>query len=341
MNIKLVGIDLAKHVYQLCAVNDRGRVIFNRQVRRARLLATVARLPQTVIAMEACGSAHYWGRAFQSLGHTVRVLPAQHVKPFVRVNKNDPQDALAICEAAQRPEIHDVPIKSLDQQDLQLVCRARDRLVRQRTATANQIRGFAREYGVFFPVGYRCLQKALPLALEDANNALTPVARQLLATLLDDLHQLSTRIQALQQQLLALTQASQASQKLQTVPGFGPVVAAALLGAVGNARQFKNGRQMAAWLGLVPRQYGSAGKTRLYGITKNGDRFLRTQLIHGARAVVTWADRRDDPLGHWVRQLKARRGTNRTVVALANKMARMAWVVLATDQTFDLNKAFA
>lgn len=341
MNIKLIGIDLAKNVFQLCAINEYGKVVFNKCVRRSRLLQTIANIEPTVIAMESCGSAHYWGRQFQSLGHEVRVLPAQHVKPFVRVNKNDQQDALAIVEAAQRPKIHCVPIKSLEQQDLRLLCRSRDRLVRRRTATANQIRGLAREYGVFFPLGYRSLLQALPAVMEDGDNELTTIARQVLAGLLDELRQLCERIKCLQQQLVSLTADSEASQKLQQVPGFGPVVSAALIAAVGNARQFQNGRQMAAWMGLVPRQHGSGGVTRLYGITKNGDRFLRTQLIHGARAVVIWADRRDDRLGDWVRQLKARRGTNRTVVALANKMARMAWVVLAKNEAFDLNKAFA
>ncbi len=340
MKVSIIGIDLAKNVFQVAALNRGGKPIMNRSVRRAKLLDVVRRFEPTILAMEACGSSNYWGRVFQEMGHQVRLVPPQHVKPFVRINKTDAGDALAICEAAQRPKIKFVAIKSIFQQDLRLLNRQRVRLVRLRTATANQIRGFAREYGVFFPTGYRNLLTDLPLALEDGENELSIIARRTLWELYQELHQLSDKIQSLKAQLLDLSRPLETFQRLQEVPGFGPLVSAAYISAVADGQQFRNGRQSAAWLGLVPRLSGSGGRTQTLSITKNGDRELRAMLVHGARAVVRWADRRDDPMGKWIQQLKARRGTNKAVVALANKMARIAWVIVARGERFNMNKAF-
>ncbi len=340
MKVSIIGIDLAKNVFQVAALNRSGKPLMNRAVRRSRLLDVVRRFEPTTLAMEACGSAHYWGRVFRDMGHEVRLIPPQHVKPFVRINKTDAGDALAICEAAQRPKLQFVAIKSIHQQDLRLLIRQRERLVRLRTGTANQIRGFAREYGVFFPLGYRKLLADLPSALEDGTNELSHVARTTLSDLHQELHQLTEKIQGLQTQLLELTKPIESCQRLQEVPGFGPLVSAAYVSAVADGQQFRNGRQSAAWLGLVPRLSGSGGRTHTLSITKNGDRELRAMLVHGARAVVRWADRRDDPMGKWIQQLKARRGTNKTVVALANKMARIAWVIIARGERFDMNRAF-
>lgn len=340
MKVSIIGIDLAKNIFQVAALSRGGTPIMNRSVRRAKLLDVVRRFEPTILAMEACGSSHYWGRVFRSMGHEVRLVPPQHVKPFVRTNKTDAGDALAICEAARRPKMQFVAIKSIPQQDLRLLNRQRTRLVRLRTATANQIRGCAREYGVFFPQGYRKLVSDLPLALEDAENELSAIARNALWELHQELLHLTERIQRLQVQLLELTKPHEPCQRLQEVPGFGPLVSAAYIGAVGDGQQFRNGRQSAAWLGLVPRLHGSGGRTRTLSITKNGDRELRAMLVHGARAVVRWADRRDDSLGKWIQQLKARRGANKAVVALANKMARIAWVIVARGERFDMDKAF-
>jgi transposase len=341
MHIKVLGIDLAKNVFQLCAINQAGKEVFNRQVRRAKLASTVSNLEPDLIAMEACSSAHYWGRRFQSMGHRVALIPAQHVKAFVRVNKSDAHDALAIAEASQRPNLKTVPVKSLEQQDLQMISRQRQRWIRHRTAVVNQIRSTGREYGVSIPLGYRALKKALPDVLEDGDNELTPIARELIAEWAEELRQLDDKIHAAQERQKTLVRDNPAASALQEVPGFGAVNSAIVLSAVGDARQFTNGRQMAAWMGLVPRHTGTGGKTRMLSISKNGDRELRTMMIHGARAVIRWADQRDDALGRWVKQLQARRGHNKTVVALANKLARIAWVVIAKGERFDMNKAFS
>ena len=340
MKVSIIGIDLAKDVFQVGALNQAGKEIMNKKVRLNKLRDVVRQFEPCVLAMEACGSAHYWGRVFRDMRHAVRLIPPQHVKAFVRINKTDARDALAICEAAQRPNIHFVAIKTLAQQDLRLLNKQRLRLVRLRTATANQIRGFAREYGVFFPVGYRKLLAQLPGALEDAENELSVIARDSLWHLLEEMHQLTDRIEHLKTQLLALIKDHEPCQRLQEVPGFGPLVTAAYVGAVGDGHQFQNGRQSSAWVGLVPRLHGTGGKVQVLSITKNGDRELRAMLIHGARAVVRWAHRRDDRMGRWIQQLQARRGTNKTVVALANKMARIAWVIVARGERFDMNKAF-
>ena len=264
----------------------------------------------------------------------------QHCKPFVRGGKNDARDALAICEAALRPNLHAVPIKTLEQQDLQLLHRIRQRHIRNMTALANQIRGLAREYGVLFPVGIKMLRKSLPLELENAENELTPTAREMLADMYAELLQMMEKSKQLLNRIVQLAQTQPAFERLQDLPGVGPVVASAMLAAIGNGRQFKNGRQLAAWLGLVPRQYGTGGKVALMGITKNGDRHLRTLLIHGARAAMRWSRAKDTPLAKWINPLVARRGVNKAVVALANKIARIGWVVLATDSAFDARKAF-
>jgi transposase len=341
MQVKLIGIDLAKSVFQLCAVNQAGKVLFNRQVRRDKLLAELRKHPQATIAMEACYSAHYWGRSLEAMGFRVLLIPPQHVKPFVRVNKSDPGDARAICEAAQRPDLHFVRIKSIAQQDLQVLHRMRQRYVRQRTAISNQMRGLASEYGVIFSKGLGKLRREVPLALEDADNGLSPVAREALAAMAEEVRELDRKIDEREAKLVAFAQQFEAWHRLQSIPGYGLIIAAAILASAGTGEQFSNGRDYSAWAGLVPGQRGSGGKVHLLGITKNGDRYLRTLLIHGARAIVSRCSHRTDALGRWVLQLKARRGHNKAVVALANKCARIAWAVLTRKESFDVNKAFA
>lgn len=341
MQVSLIGIDLAKSVFQLCAINQAHKVVFNRQVSRGKLLAELRNHAGVPIVMEACGSAHFWGRTLQALGHDVRLVPPQLVKPFVRSNKSDARDALAICEATFRPDIHFVPVKSVEQQDLQLLQRVRSRYVRSRTAQGNQIRSIAAEYGVIFPQSLKALRTALPLALEDAGNNLTAVARRTLADLSDELRAIDEKIDALTEQMMDLARQFEAYDRLQSVPGVGPVIAAALLAAIGSGQQFQCGRDCAAWLGLVPRQTGTGGKLRLLNISKRGDRELRTLLIHGARTVLRWSDRRTDSMTRWARSVKERRGHNKAVVALANKLARIVWRVIHEGEGFDPKKAAA
>lgn len=341
MSFSLIGIDLAKNVFQVCALNEADKVVFNRGMNRQKLSTFLAQTETTTVAMEACCSSHYWGRVAQAYGHEVKLIPAQHVKPFLKGNKTDAADALAICEASRRPKIHFVPVKTAGQQDLQLLSRHRSRLIAQRTAASNQLRAFAAEYGVVFSKGFRKLLSEVPDVLEVEHPLLTPVAREVISELYGEIFNLQERITSLQDRLANLASQQEAYARLLEVPGFGRIVAAAYLGALGDGRQFGNGRQSAAWLGLVPRQHGTGGRVQLMGITKRGDRELRAMLIHGARAVIRWCDRRDDALGHWLRQLRARRGTHKAIVALANKMARIAWAVVAKGERFDMARAFA
>lgn len=341
MQVKLIGIDLAKNVFQICGVNHAGKVVFNRQRTREKFLAELRKYPEVPVVMEACYSAHYWGRTLQAMGHDVQLIPPQHVKPFLRVNKTDACDARAICEASQRPDIHFVPVKSVEQQDLQLLQRLRSRHIRNRTALANQIRSIAAEYGLVFSPTLHQLRIQLPRTLEDADNQLSHVAREMIAAMADDLRVLDRKIEYLTQRLTQQAGHSPEWKRLQSVPGIGPIVAAALLAAVGSGKQFRCGRDLSAWLGLVPRQHSSGTSKRLLGISKNGDRELRALLIHGARAVMSRAKHRDDPLARWLLALRERRGHNKAIVALANKSARIAWRVIRYDETYEVHKAVA
>jgi transposase len=276
----------------------------------------------------------------QALGHRVLLIPAQHVKAFCRVHKSDGHDALAIAEAAQRPNLHFVPVKTVEQQDLQLLGRIRERLIQQRTATINPSRGLAREYGVHFSLSRQAFMREVPSALDVADGRLSCVAREALADLRDDILRLDRRIDALQARIEALARQHPAYERLMTIPGIGLANGAALLAAIGDGHQFSNGRQCAALLGLVPRQHGTGGKVHLGAITKSGDSSLRTAVIHGARAVVRWAAKHDHAQSRWILALIARRGKNKATVALANKMVRIVWAVLAGEVTFDQRKAF-
>jgi transposase len=338
--IKLVGIDLAKRCYQVCALDERGKVLYNRRYTAQKFAEAIQQLEPTTVALEACAASHYWGRRLQLLGHRVQLVPPQHAKAFRRVHKSDEHDALSIVEAAQRPKIHFVPIKTLTQQDLQMLGGLRERCVSQRTALINQARGFAREYGVNFPVSRPAFMGALPLALEAVDNDLTPVAREALADLFEEIKYLGTRIDDLLRRMTTLAQADPAHEQLQTIPGVGAVLAPTLLAKLGHAQQFDSGRDCAAWVGLVPKQHGTGGKTQLGSISKQGDRLLRTLLIHGARAVIRWADKHDHAQSRWIKQLVARRGKNTAAVALANKMMRMIWAVLTQGAPFDMSKVY-
>jgi transposase len=332
MSIAVLGIDLAKHVFQLHGVDAHGRAVVSRRVSRAKLVETVVQLAPAVVAMEACCGAHYWGRRFRDLGIEVRLLHARFVRPYVKSAKNDARDAEAICEAALRPHMRFVPLKSPEQQDLQALHRAREQLVLRRTALINQTRGLLAEYGIVLPKGAWRFRRDAAAVLDAPE--LTALAAELFHDLLDQLRELEARLAALDRRLVALCRQSEACRRLAALPGVGPIIATALVAGVGDARQFRCGRDLAAWIGLVPRQHSSGGRPKLLGIGAGGNHYLRKQLIHGARAVLLRLGARDDGRSQWLKALVDRRGVNRAVVALANKTARIAWVLLARGETY-------
>ncbi len=334
MNISLISIDLAKNVFQVCALDDNQNIVFNKKVSRKKLIHTLSQYEPTTVVMEACYTSHPWGRAIQELGHTVKLIPPYQVKPFVVGNKNDHNDAIAIAEASLRPKASFVPVKSLEQQDLQSMQRIRERLMKHRTATGNQLRGLLAEYGIVLPKGLRHLRSQVPLILEDAENDLTTVARGFIHRLYRELVDHDKQISEIQTELSALLEGNEDYQRLQTIPGIGPVIAAILLASIGDAHYFKNGRQMAAWIGLTPLQHASGEKSRMMGISKRGDRILRKMLIHGARTVLNWCESKTDKLSLWLKALSARAHPCKVIVALANKLARIAWAVLATGKPY-------
>lgn len=334
MNATTIGIDLAKNVFQLHGVDAHGKTVLTKRLSRKTFLSYLATLPPCLIGIEACGSANYWARQMQAFGHEVRQISPQFVKPYVKTNKNDYNDAQAICEAVSRPDMRFVPLKSVEQQDLQALHRVRQRLIRDRTALVNQTRGLLREYGVFLPVGIHAFRAQLHDVLEDAENELTTLTREIIADQAQRLRDLDQRITEYDRRIDRSFQASELCQRLSAVAGVGPIAATALVAAVGDARCFKNGRHLAAWLGLVPRQHSSGDRHRLLGISKRGDTYLRTLLIHGARSVLRRCETRTDSLGRWVREVKERRGFNRACVALANKNARILWALMAHNDSY-------
>ena len=338
--IKLVAIDLAKRCYQVAAIDEYGKVLYNRKLSAAKFKLAIQQLEPAVIAMEACSAAHHWGRRLLMLGHEVRLVPPQHAKAFRRVHKSDAHDALSIAEAAQRPNIHFVPVKTIAQQDLQLLERIRERLVAQRTAIINQSRGLAREYGVSIAKSRQAFLEQLPETLADANNELTPIAREALAEQLHEIKQITEQLTGLMRRIAALASQNPAYERLRTIPGIGPITAPVLIASLGSAQQFTSARSCAAWAGLVPKQNGTGGQVQLGGITKNGNRALRVLLIHGARTVIQWAAKHDHAQSRWIKTLVARCGKNKAAVALANKLMRIAWVVLTQQVDFDMRKAF-
>ena len=291
-------------------------------------------LPPCLIAMEACGSAHHWARKLASFGHTVKLMAPQFVKPYVKTNKNDAADAEAICEAVARPNMRFVPIKNIEQQSVLALHRVRQGFVKARTAQANQIRGLLGEFGLIIPQGIANIAKRVPELIEDASNELSGSLRLLIDRLMAHLKELDGQVDELDAKIKEWHRASDASRKLTMIPGIGPVTASALIATISDAKNFNNGRQMAAWLGLVPKQNSSGGKNVLLGISKRGDTYLRTLLIHGARAVIYAAQRKKDKVESWLSRLLERRNMNVAAVALANKNARIVWALLARDREF-------
>jgi transposase len=334
MNITTIGIDLAKNVFQVHGVDERAKGGLKKQLKRAQVLPFFANLPPCLIGMEACGSAHYWARKLKELGHTVKLMAPQFVKPYVKTNKNDAADAEAICEAVSRPSMRFVPVKTGEQQAVLSLHRACQGFVKGRTAQANQIRGLLAEYGIVIPVGINNIAKRLPDILEDGENDLPGVFRQLLQRLGDHLKELDRQVDELSGQIQLWHKENELSLKLADIPGIGPITASALVASIGDAKSFENGRQLAAWLGLVPRQHSTGGKQTLLGISKRGDTYLRTLLIHGARAVIRVSEHKHEQANDWLNQLVLRRNKNIAAVALANKNARVVWALLAQKREF-------
>jgi transposase len=335
MKITTIGIDLAKNVIQVHGVDERGKTVLKKPFKRNQVAAFFANLPPCLIGMEACAGAHHWARKLEAFGHSVKLIAPQFVKPYVKTNKNDAADAEAICEAVSRPNMRFVPMKNAEQQAVLALHRARQGFVKARTAQANQIRGLLAEYGIVIPQGIGHIAKRLPQILEDGENNLPGTFRQLLDRLGDHLKELDRQAGELEVQIQSWHRESEASKKLAKIPGIGPITASALVASIGDAKSFDNGRQLAAWLGLVPRQHSSGGKQLLLGISKRGDTYLRTLLIHGARAVIRVAERKAGYADSWLARLMGRRNKNVAAVALANKNARTVWALLAHGRAYE------
>ena len=335
MNIVFMGIDLAKNVFQLCGLNQAGKPVYTRRVERKILLQTLVNIPACLIGIEAYTGAFYWQREFEKLGHKVKIISPQYVKPFIRGQKNDGNDAQAIAVALMQPTMQFVPPKSPEQQDIQALHRARQRIVNHRTATICQIRGLLLDRGISIGAAMSRARRAVPLILEDAENGLSIRMRKTIAGLYELFIDLEKRIKFFDKEIETVFRQSAECQRIAKVKGIGPKTATAVVAAIGNGQEFKNGRHFAAWLGLVPRQHSSGDRQVLMNISKKGDKHLRTLLIHGARAVVRVATNNNDgSLNQWVNQLKERRGFNKTTVAVANKNARIIWSILRHETEY-------
>jgi transposase len=322
------GIDLGKNLFHVVGTDDRGNVVQRVKFRRDTLLAYFERATPALVGMESCPGSQWLARRLQALGHRVRIIPAQFVKPYVKSQKNDTIDAAAIAEAVTRPTMRFAAIKNTSQVDIQALHRVRDQLVSSRTRLICQMRAFCLEYGVPIRQGAGVFKLDIPRVIADETNDLTIAMRRLLGDLLDDLRRLEDRISAVTREIEALAAKDDTARRLMTIPGFGPLVATALLAAAGDGRQFRKARDMAAWLGLVPQQYSTGGKTTLHGISKRGNKYVRRLLIHGARSCVTHMDRSRDRLGAWLNKLQVAKHVNVITVALAAKIARIAWAII-------------
>ena len=334
MKIASIGIDIGKTTFHLVALDEHGSIVIRRKFSRKALLVYTAKLASSLMGMEACGGAHCLARLLRDQGHEVRLIPGQFVKRYREANKNDYLDAEAIAEAVTRTKLRFVPIKTEDQLDVQGMHRVRERLVHNRTEVINQIRGFLLERGVTFNRGPLSLRKEMPDLLEDAEQNLTPQLRSLLAHLWQEWQSLNSQIERIGAAIEEVAESDAACQRLRKIPGVGPLVSTATVAAIGNGAAFKRGRDFAAWLGLVPKQHSTGGKAKLLGITKRGNRYLRKLFVHGARAVLLRVKYDTGGFGQWVHRLAARAPRNKVIVAIANKLARIAWVVLASGNEY-------
>lgn len=328
MNVRLLSIDLAKTVFQVCGTNQAGKSLFNKAVSRKKLVALLAQYPGTPIAMESCPGSNHWARVFEAEGRKVFLIPPQHVKPFVKGNKNDRNDAFAISEAARRPGLRCVRPRTLEQTDMILEHRVKERRTASRTALTNQVRGILSEYGIVVGCGPARLRKQLPLLLEEADNGLTDDVRHLLHDLLEEWQRLDEVIDLLDRKIRQRARNNPNTRRLMAIKGVGPIIATAAVATLGDGSQFKNGRHFSANLGLVPKEHSSGGKQKLGQITKRGNNYLRRILVQGAWSLLKTADASNDRLSRWARQLKERRGKHKAAIAIANKLARIIWAMV-------------
>lgn len=337
MDINVLGIDIAKRVFQLHGVNKSGKRVYQKRLYRESLVETVLNIGAKQIVMEACGTSHYWGRKFQDHGFEVKLIAPQFVKPFVKTNKTDKADAAAICEAAQRPSMRFVDLKSKEQQSIQFLHRERERLIKNRTSLCNEARSMLLEYGISTRRGVSSMKKQLLSILQAESQDLPWQSQKMFIRFNTELHAIEGHIAEVEKELKTFHDSNEVSQRLTTVFGVGIINATAMVGSVANPKSFKNGRAFSAWLGLVPRQHSSGEKFNLLGISKRGDSYLRKQLIHGARAALLRVNHRMDQRSIWARKLLEEKGFNLAVVALANKMARTIWVIMTSDTSYDPN----
>ena len=334
MKIRSIGIDLGKTTFHLVALGERGKILLKKKLSRKQLLALTANLPASLIGLEACSGSHFLARALREQGHDARLIPAQFVKPFVKSNKNDFLDAEAIAEAVDRENMRFVPIKTDDQLDLQALHRVRERLVSRRTSVINQVRAFLLERGITFRKGPAMLRRQMPEILENADEQLSTRIRGLLAMLWQEWKELERQIESLNSDIEGTCRDDAACQRLQQIPGVGPLIASAVVAAIGNGAAFRKGRDFSAWLGLIPQQYSTGGKAKLLGISKRGNPYLRKMFIHGARAAVLRLRREGTLIGKWMDGLEARAPRNVLIVAMANKLARITWAVLSSGESY-------
>lgn len=332
--IAVVGIDLAKNVFQVHGTDAAGHPVLTKKLSRGQMIEFFAKLTPCLIGMEACSSAHYWGRRLTEMGHTVKLMPPQYVKPYVKTNKNDARDAEAICEAVTRPNMRFVPIKTEEQQAVLVLHRVRDGIVKQRVALSNQIRGLLAEFGIIIPQGLKQLNLRLMQLIDSPSSVLPGDLRTMFSSLYQELANLTARIKSFDKQIEAHLQTNDECKRVLRIEGVGPLTATAVVASIGDIRNFKSASQFAAWLGLVPRQNSSGGKTQLLGISKRGDSYLRCLLVHGARAALGYAAR-IDKLTDWQQSLLQRKAYNKVVVAMAHRTARRIWAVLAKDCAYD------
>ena len=340
-SISTIGLDIAKSVFQVHGVDEAGQVVIRRQLKRRHVLAFFQKLPPCLVGIEACASSHHWSRELQALGHAVRLMPPAYVKPYVKRQKNDSTDAEAICEAVTRPNMRFVPTKTVEQQSCLMLHRARHLFIRQQTAVINSIRAYLAEFGIIAPVGRRGVEQLLDVVADRADHRLPEIARACVAALGSQLRALKAQILEFDRRIIAWHRSSATSRRLDAIPGVGPALATALVASVADAGGFRSGRDFSAWVGLVPKQNSSGGKDRLGSISKQGDRYLRSLFTAGALAVIRYA--RIHGTGHrpWLTGLLARRPAKVAAIALANKLARMAWAMMARGERYNEPAALA
>ena len=339
MNINTIGLDIAKTIFHLVGLDKNGKQVYKKKLRRGQVLSYFANLQPCTIAIEGCGSAFYWQRELTKLGHRVKLLPTHYVKAHLRGNKNDYNDALAIAEASRVPELREVTPKTIEQQSIQALHRLRERTVNDRTSLSNQIRGLLAEFGIIFNQGISAVRKGLPAVLEDAENGLPHAFRDALGLKYLQFTQLDDLVKAFNKLIKQASEAHKEITLLQSIPGFGDLVSSSYYSVIGDGKAFAKSRDASASVGVVPRQHSSGGKTVLQGISKRGDKYLRKMLINGARSVVNHAHKKDDALSVWVTRLVEKRGKNKATVALANKLARIAWAVTVSGKPYQKNYA--